>query len=244
MTAAGFAALAGGDALRITRLIVGGPGFTDDSFAGLADWEALSWLIVASGPATGTGLAALSECESLTILVLSNGRTTDAAGPALAALPNLAQLSLYGGRSAGTWGSGPVGAPADATAPDISDAIWASLAEGERLQSIEVRGLPVAGPGLAALQRSRGAMRGLTDESKRWALLGLSLHETGLTDETLRGLPALPIRSLSLYGDPITADAVVSFAERQPTLNWVTVQSCPAAGGDGPARIDAALAGR
>lgn len=72
----------------------------------------------------------------------------------------------------------------------------------------------------------------------------LGLQEVGLTDELLRTLPTLRVGRLYLKGDPVTADAVVAFIECQPNVREVRANNCPAARGDGPARIAAALEGR
>ena len=72
----------------------------------------------------------------------------------------------------------------------------------------------------------------------------LTLGDVGLTDDLLQSLPVLPIGELRLSEDPVTADGVIAFIARQPHLRRVYVWDCPAAAGDGPARIAAALAGR
>ena len=76
------------------------------------------------------------------------------------------------------------------------------------------------------------------------AALSLSLDDVGLTDETLRALPPLPIESLTLRGDSLTADAIVDFIGAQRHLRRIQAWESPAARDDGPARIAAALAAR
>ena len=209
---------------RLRELEVGGPGVTDAGLAALAGCDDLFILNVTGGPSTGTGVGSLRELPALKFVGLGADGTTDAGVAAVARLPELCSLSI--------------------TAGHVTDRLFRELTACEGLIQLWVEDVPVAGPGLAALAALRPPM---DEPGDLYSSDGCSLKlaRIRLTDEILAGLPTLPaIDFVTLTGDPITADGVTAFLENQPQVWRCEVADCPAARGDGPARIRAALFGR
>ena len=275
----GIARLA--DIPGLFNLDVGGPAFTDDSLAALAGAASLYTLSVADSPATGTGVAALAGTTGVNTLRFDDCPVTEAGLRAIAGLPEVKDVTVSGG--------------------NLTDGMWAILAEAPPMDQARFSGMPVAGPGLAefAAYPARPILPGRAERVPLWAALTrvgwgheslgdprtwprdllrfagprllatptrsvplalarmprvvepladpafrLELTAAGMTDDLLRSLPPLPVDDWVLGDDPISADAVLDFIARQPAARRLRVRGCPAAEGDGPARIAAALAAR
>ena len=173
-------------------------------------------LTVADAPAvTGAGVFSLKRLRGLKFVRCG---LTDDGLAAVAVLPDLRELMV----------SAPTGG-------GLTDAVWERLSWSRSLFDLNFEDAPVGGPGLAAV-------RFLSPPHDAPQRVQLILKRVGLTDAILRGLPPLPdVRELSLAGDPITADRVLAFLANQPQIEELSVSDCPAATGDGPARIAAAL---
>ncbi len=75
-------------------------------------------------------------------------------------------------------------------------------------------------------------------------VMEVALNDVGLTDELLRSLPRLPVKTWFLRQDPITEAAVMDFLRRQPDVTYLAVGQCPAERNGGQRRINDFLAAR
>ena len=204
---------------KLTELSIGGPNVTDAAVAPLAEAPALRRLRVQGSPLTGTAFADFQDFVQIRSLTLASCEITDDGVAAIADMPDLERLWIAGGR--------------------VTDGCLSDLKYCDTLTSLQLQDVPVGSAKLGELADFRPG------PTNRQGKLRLTLNGVGLTDAILAGLPPLPhVRSVQFRNDPIGLGAVLDFIGDQPQLESVSVQSCPAATGDGPARIAAALAGR
>ncbi len=253
ITDAGLAALAECSDLTVLALHPGAA-----TGVGVTALPRLRTLILTGAAANNESVAAAAMLPRMDDLTIRDGRVTTAAFAALARSTILHRLTIWDtpvdrdtlAPLADRWPNMTTGDPPTASLPLLVALQWPVSREAvleapwslARDVSATMTIVGATDPWLGAL--AAGLLVRRTVPTPTTPAFFLTLDHVGLTDATLSDLRELPINRLVLRRDPITADAVVRLARSLPRPFHVSVWDCPAAAGDGPARIRAALENR